>query len=196
MRSPDSFSVLGGISDTDRQDLNASSPATDAALRQITRKSRRGIPAHKSQSAAQFTSFSTSELTRPFAHLSQTSNVTSPLSTEAREKFELALSHGWAASTLKGYNSNVKQFIRWCEDEHIPRRMQFPANEFVLCAFAASDVGRLSGGTARKKVSAIKAWHALDPIIALTRHFQLNTAQRLLHYSPIASSSLAADCVS
>ncbi len=70
------------------------------------------------------------------------------------------LSHGWAASTLRGYDSNVKQFRRWCDKENIPQMLQCPADEFVLCAFAASDVGRLGGGTARKKITAIKAWHA------------------------------------
>ncbi len=68
------------------------------------------------------------------------------LSADVREKVELALSHGWAASTLRGYDSNVKQFRRWCDKENIPQMLQFPADEFVLCAFAASDVGRLGGG--------------------------------------------------
>jgi hypothetical protein len=66
---------------------------------------------------------------------------------------------GWAVTTLSRYTGAIKQFIRFCDAERIPEHLQFPADEFVLCAFAALSFGRHTGATPRARLSALKAWH-------------------------------------
>lgn len=72
----------------------------------------------------------------------------------------MAIQGSWAESTLKRYSGTIKQFIRFCDSERIPEHLRFPADEFVLCAFAASSFGRHAGGTPRSRLSALKVWHA------------------------------------
>ncbi len=164
MRSPDASSVLGGVSNATHISVNSTSLSSNSTSHKITtispptyRAPEALFFAHAGNSASHaLPNVATPHSFTPTLH--STREVL--LSADVREKVELALSHGWAASTLRGYDSNVKQFRRWCDKENIPQMLQFPADEFVLCAFAASDVGRLGGGTARKKITAIKAWDA------------------------------------
>jgi hypothetical protein len=44
----------------------------------------------------------------------------------------------------------------------IPKKSRLPANESILCAFAACHAGRLSGDTIRGQLTAIKAWHHIN----------------------------------
>lgn len=87
-------------------------------------------------------------------------NDTLVLSTQAKHHVSMAIQGGWAESTLKRYSSTIKLFIRFCDAERVPDQLRFPADEFVLCAFAASSFGRHAGGTPRSRLSALKAWHA------------------------------------
>ena len=48
----------------------------------------------------------------------------------------------------------------FCDEEHVPEHLRFPADEFVLCAFAASSFKKHAGGTPRSRITALKAWHA------------------------------------
>lgn len=81
------------------------------------------------------------------------------LSSQARNDVTRAIQGGWATSTLKRYTGTIKQFIRFCDTERVPESLRFPADEFVLCAFAASSFGKHAGGTPRSRLSALKAWH-------------------------------------
>ena len=81
------------------------------------------------------------------------------LSTHAKSHVTRAIQGGWAESTLKRYSGTIKQFIHFCDAERVPEHLRFPADEFVLCAFAASSFGRHAGGTPRSRLSALKAWH-------------------------------------
>ena len=45
------------------------------------------------------------------------------------------------------YKSNVKQFFKFC------------AENDILCFFALSFQGKMSGRTVRRKIGSIKAWH-------------------------------------
>ncbi|KAJ7804432.1 hypothetical protein B0H14DRAFT_3486171 [Mycena olivaceomarginata] len=74
----------------------------------------------------------------------------------------LALHHGWANSTITNYGHAVDRFLAFCVDEKIPTKFQLPADEFVLCAFAASGAGVHSGSTARNNIAALKAWHVVQ----------------------------------
>ena len=83
------------------------------------------------------------------------------LSSQSKNHVAEAIQSGWATSTLKRYSGAVDQFIRFCDMEGIPEHLRFPADEFVLCAFAASSVRRHSVNTPRNRLSALKAWHAI-----------------------------------
>jgi hypothetical protein len=80
-------------------------------------------------------------------------------SSHSRRHVSRAILNGWAGSTVKRYSGSIKQFIRFCNAEGIPENMRFPADEFVLCAFAASSAGIHAGSTPRARLSALKAWH-------------------------------------
>ncbi|KAJ7083504.1 hypothetical protein C8R43DRAFT_909495 [Mycena crocata] len=81
------------------------------------------------------------------------------LSERARDSLDKALRHGWAPGTLSNYGYAVDRFLAFCAKEKIPIRFQLPADEFVLCAFAASGAGVHAGSTARNNIAALKAWH-------------------------------------
>ena len=81
-------------------------------------------------------------------------------SADTRDRVSHAIQGGWANSTLKRYTGTIKQFLRFCDVERVPEHMRFPADEFVLCAFAASSFRRHAGGTPRSRMTALKAWHA------------------------------------
>jgi hypothetical protein len=70
-----------------------------------------------------------------------------------------ALENGWAKSTLAGYARHVTHFLDFCKREQVPPALQFPADEFVLCAYAAADAGHVSAGTIQNRLSGLKAWH-------------------------------------
>jgi hypothetical protein len=81
------------------------------------------------------------------------------LSSQAKEQVTRAIQDGWANTTLRRYTGTIKQFIHFCDTERVPDHLRFPSDEFVLCAFAASSLGKHAGGTPRSRISALKAWH-------------------------------------
>jgi hypothetical protein len=81
------------------------------------------------------------------------------LSWQASEKVYYALNHAWADSTIRKYSNSVKQFHNFCDCEGVPHEYHLPAAEFLLCSFAASDVGILSGHTVQNCISAVRVWH-------------------------------------
>ncbi|KAJ6535788.1 hypothetical protein B0H19DRAFT_1271504 [Mycena capillaripes] len=81
------------------------------------------------------------------------------LSTGAIANVNYALEHGWADTTLTNYGGVVDEFLGFCAIEGVPSKFQLPADEFVLCAFAASSAGVHAGSTVRNKIAALKAWH-------------------------------------
>ncbi|KAJ6502990.1 hypothetical protein DFH09DRAFT_844939, partial [Mycena vulgaris] len=76
-------------------------------------------------------------------------------------KLQHAIEHAWADSTLSKYASGLDAFLVFCDKEGIKKEQRLPANEFLLCAFAASRVGEIAGGTARGAIAAVKAWHII-----------------------------------
>jgi hypothetical protein len=81
------------------------------------------------------------------------------LSPQSKRHVTRALQNGWAKTTVSRYSGAIKQFIRFCDTEGIPGHLRFPADEFVLCAFAASSAGIHSRSTPQNRLSALKAWH-------------------------------------
>ena len=91
-----------------------------------------------------------------FFNMTDTSNA---ISLSARKHVSQAIQNGWAASTIKRYSSMIKQFIHFCDKEQVQEHLRFPADKFLLCAFAASSLGRHAIGTPQKCLSILKAWH-------------------------------------
>ena len=86
-------------------------------------------------------------------------NKTQPFSPRSKRHVTRAIKNGWAESTVKRYSSSIDEYIRFCDTEGVPGHLRFPADEFVLCAFAASSAGIHSRSTPRNRLSALKAWH-------------------------------------
>jgi len=80
-------------------------------------------------------------------------------SSQVQNSIMQALENGWAKSTLAGYSHHVTHFLTFCKQEQVPAALQFPADEFVLCAYVASDAGRISASTIQNWLSGLKAWH-------------------------------------
>lgn len=86
------------------------------------------------------------------------------LSEEAKQKIRRAISHAWADTTIDKYARSLDAFHAFCDFEGVTRAQRLPANEFLLCAFAASRLGEIAGGTAKNAISAVKAWHVLEDV--------------------------------
>ena len=69
-----------------------------------------------------------------------------------------------SAPTIAGYSLALTRFLNFCNQENIPPELRFPADEYVLSAFAASNAGSLSGSTVCKYISALKSWHILHNV--------------------------------
>lgn len=95
--------------------------------------------------------------TRPsFFDISSSSAL---LSARAKKGISYAIQNSWSKTTLRRYSGAIQQFIDFCIAEKVPDSLRFPADEFVLCAFAASSAGKHAGSTPRARLSAVKAWH-------------------------------------
>jgi integrase len=53
----------------------------------------------------------------------------------------------------------MARFRAFCVREHVPEAERFPVSEPVICAFAASRSGLVSGSTARNDVAGVRAFH-------------------------------------
>jgi len=74
------------------------------------------------------------------------------------------LKNTWSPSTFSAYSRSINLFISFCDKEKIPIRARLPANEYLLCAFAASKAGHLSGKTIQNHLTALKAWHHIHNV--------------------------------
>ena len=81
------------------------------------------------------------------------------LSAHTKHRVTQAIQSAWADSTRRRYSGAICQFLLFCDKEHVPTHLRFPADKFVLCAFAASSLGKHTGGTPKARLSALKAWH-------------------------------------
>lgn len=50
------------------------------------------------------------------------------------------------------------EFLDWADQQGLTEHDVLPPSESTLCNYAASMAGRISGGTARAKLSAVKSW--------------------------------------
>ena len=108
-------------------------------------------------------------------------------SDRTHNQLQLAIRNSWADSTLKGYSRTVRHFLKFCDREAVPSHLRFPADEFILCAYAASDAGCTSGNTIQNRMSALKAWHHTHNVSwqgGMRLHIVLNGVKNL---TPVTS---------
>lgn len=91
-----------------------------------------------------------------FFNITDASHTFSP---QTNNEINRAIQNSWARATVRRYSGTIEQFLRFCDAEQVPNHLRFPADEFVLCAFAASSLGKHAGSTPRSRLSALKAWH-------------------------------------
>lgn len=84
------------------------------------------------------------------------------LSPRAKHNIHEAIRRSLAPATLRSYRSVVRQFMIFCDQEHIPTSARTPASEPLLCAFVANGLGQVSGSTMRNRLAALKAWHSAN----------------------------------
>ncbi|KAG2157552.1 hypothetical protein DEU56DRAFT_722559 [Suillus clintonianus] len=90
------------------------------------------------------------------------SQSTFHLSADANTRIDRVLSAAWADSTLAQFRHSISLFINFCDAEQVPFDSRCPASEDLLCVFAASRAGGLSGNTVHNQLMALKAWHAFN----------------------------------
>ncbi|KAE9391012.1 hypothetical protein BT96DRAFT_750271, partial [Gymnopus androsaceus JB14] len=61
-------------------------------------------------------------------------------------------------STRVRKHNYVQKFLDWAGRERLTPNNVLPANETILCNYAATFAGHTAGGTARAHISAIKGW--------------------------------------
>jgi hypothetical protein len=81
------------------------------------------------------------------------------VSAHAKEEISRVIQSGWAECTVRRYSGTIKQFIQFCDKEWVPEHLCFPTDEFILCAFVASSLGKHTSSTPCSRLSALNAWH-------------------------------------
>lgn len=98
---------------------------------------------------------------KPYTLLPRAGHPDIPLSANTMAGLTQSLEHGLSRGTQSNYKSAVSQFLTFCDRENIDPALQFPANEFILCAFVGSLANQKSGQTASNLMAGLKAWHRL-----------------------------------
>lgn len=77
-------------------------------------------------------------------------------------RIDQVISSAWKDTTLAGYQDGVDRFLAFCARNGIHSSLCLPANEFLLCSFAAFESGSRSGGAIANDMSGIRAWHIMN----------------------------------
>ena len=142
------------ISNINHQDPPATPPRP--SLHPIPTAHAHSLTQHDTPTPSLPRPFAPSPTQRPFFNVEDNTLLLSP---QTRRHVTHAIQNGWSESTVKRYSGSIEQYIRFCDIEGIPIHLRFPADEFVLCAFAASSAGVHSRSTPQNRLSALKAWH-------------------------------------
>lgn len=95
----------------------------------------------------------------PFGNANALAHSAAPtLATELSPEAKSTLYAMVKDSTLVRKHNCVQKFLDWSAGESLTPSDMLPANETVLCNYAATFAGRTAGGTARSHMSAIKSW--------------------------------------
>lgn len=77
------------------------------------------------------------------------------------QRINATLANSLAKATNTNYSHAVRAFEKFCSEQDLDISRCFPADEFYLCAFAASLSSNYSGTTANSLVAGLKAWHTM-----------------------------------
>ncbi|KAJ7699686.1 hypothetical protein B0H16DRAFT_1668785 [Mycena metata] len=77
---------------------------------------------------------------------------------EATSRLKCALSHAGAKNTVAKYSGSLNEFHVFCDHKGVTLAQWLPANKFLLCAFAASKLSEIAGGTVRGAISVDTEW--------------------------------------
>jgi hypothetical protein len=83
---------------------------------------------------------------------------------DLQKKIDCAVASAWAPSTRRLYNNAILRFMAFCDSLGVPPVSRLPAAEDLLCAFAASSLGRRSASSIRNDLSGIRAWHLFHSV--------------------------------
>lgn len=77
------------------------------------------------------------------------------------QRINATLANSLAKATNSNYSHAVRAFEKFCSTQNLDVARCFPADEFYLCAFAASLSSNYSGTTANNLIAGLKAWHSM-----------------------------------
>lgn len=80
-------------------------------------------------------------------------------SQSSSDQFQAVFRRAWADSTLVGYAYGVRRFLEFCDKEGVNDDARLPADEHLLCLFAAHYGGHRARSSVKNMLSAIRAWH-------------------------------------
>lgn len=144
------------------------------------------VPSYRSNTLQTRTPGSTLSSTHSRSSLSsQHSHYPShvPLSTTTRQVMDAAVTEKTRTRKLR-YSG---EFLDWAELQGLSERDVLPPSEAILCEYAASMAGRISGGTARAKLSAVKSWVQRKGLIWLGLDNLRNTLNGVERKAPSSS---------
>ncbi|KAF8915499.1 hypothetical protein CPB85DRAFT_1217726, partial [Mucidula mucida] len=79
--------------------------------------------------------------------------------TNISDTVRASIARSWAEGTKKGHRSGMRSYLRWCKMHEIPQEMCFPAQEEIVCEYAASWMGEKGSASLPSKINSIRAFH-------------------------------------
>ncbi|KZT03413.1 uncharacterized protein LAESUDRAFT_716229 [Laetiporus sulphureus 93-53] len=139
-------------------------PSSGGAVRHERTKAGRQKPysTHTVPSKSAHSLFQTSPTISCNPNLASSSRYV--LSVDTTVHTESVLSQCLATSTLNQYGASLQSFMAFCDAENIFLGMHLPADEFLLCAFAASKAGSHGRSSVQNMLSAVRTWHIIQGV--------------------------------
>ncbi|PBK92711.1 hypothetical protein ARMGADRAFT_1104259 [Armillaria gallica] len=72
---------------------------------------------------------------------------------------EETIAKAWAEATRSKHRSGLKAYHSFCDAQNIPQQDHLPAKEELLCTFASSFAGQMTGDAICSKLNGIRAFH-------------------------------------
>ncbi|KAL1706743.1 hypothetical protein EV121DRAFT_200557 [Schizophyllum commune] len=85
-----------------------------------------------------------------------------PVPAALQSRVRLHLAGAWADSTSRKYPGQRQYFLQYCAKEGIPLDMALPASEILLCGYASSISGTMTGKAVRARLRGVYRWHVTE----------------------------------
>ncbi|KAE8184916.1 hypothetical protein CF336_g7611 [Tilletia laevis] len=105
-------------------------------------------------------------------------------------ELQVGMASSIMTSTMEGYGSSVRAFLKWCEQNNIPTPYRFPTHTGVLLCFYRANLDQFRASTQRNRHAAIRLWHELHGFELAVSEFalaRLSRAGTLLQPEPLPS---------